>query len=125
MNKAQPTPTDALAKLLTAGTLLAAFLGIVGVIMALATKTVATHASLREFHGAAGAYRTPGSIFSNALALDAKAIMQFAALVLIATPVMRVLATFILFAKHKDWLFVAVSAIVLCGLALGLVGIIE
>ncbi len=120
-----PTPTGALANLLTSCTILAAVIGIVGVIMALVTRTATPSASLHIFQGTADAYRTPSAIISNALALDARAIMQVAVIVLIATPVLRVAATGWLFLRRKEWTFVVVSVIVLAGLALGLTGLIE
>lgn len=104
--------------------MLAAVIGIVGVAMALVTRTVTQPGTFHAFQGTADAYRTPGSIISNALALDARAIMQVAVIVLIATPVLRVAATCWLFLRRKEWTFVVISLIVLGGLALGLVGVI-
>ncbi len=120
-----PTPTGAIARLLTLCTVLAAVIGVVGVCMALITRTATQPATLRTFQGTGEAYRTVGSVISNALALDARAIMQVAVIVLIATPVLRVVVTCLLFVRRREWVFVVVSLIVLGGLALGLTGVIE
>lgn len=116
-----PRLEGVLSRLLTAGTMIAAALAVVGGLMYLAShggeRTV-----LREFHGEPTGLVTPEAIARGAAGLDARAIMQLAVLVLIATPVLRVAAAGLVFAAGKDWKFVAICGVVLAGLALGLMG---
>jgi len=59
--------------------------------------------SLHTLHG----------IIGGALALQTSAIVQFGIILLIATPIARVLLTLIAFAIRRDWMYVLISAIVL------------
>ena len=45
--------------------------------------------------------------------------------VLMSTPILRVVATFVLFLKQRDLVYVAITAIVLVILTIGLIGGIE
>jgi uncharacterized membrane protein len=76
----------------------------------------------REFHDAQSPLRSVTGILREALALRPDAIVQTGLLVLIATPVLRVVFSLFGFARQKDWLYVALTLIVLSVLAVGLVG---
>jgi uncharacterized membrane protein len=67
----------------------------------------------RHFHGAAAEYEHVGSIFAGVMRLESRSLIEFGLLLLIATPIGRVLFGVVGFAKMKDWLYAAVSTIVL------------
>jgi uncharacterized membrane protein len=60
-------------------------------------------------------------VIAGAVALEPAAIVQLGIVLLIATPVARVLLTLIAFASQRDWMYVLISAIVLVLLAYSLV----
>lgn len=110
-----------LSRVLTACTALAGAVGLLGVVM-LVVKGRGGAVSLREFTPAAEGLRHPGSIVRAALGGDALAVMQCAVVVLIATPVLRVVASMVVFVVERDGLYVVMSVLVLAGLAVGLLG---
>ena len=67
----------------------------------------------QHFHGAASEYEHVASIFSGAMHLDSRSLIEFGLLLLIATPIGRVVFGVVGFAKMKDWLYAVVSAMVL------------
>ncbi|HET7551714.1 MAG TPA: DUF1634 domain-containing protein [Gemmatimonadaceae bacterium] len=60
-------------------------------------------------------------VIAGASALQPAAIVQLGIVLLIATPVARVLLTLIAFALQRDWMYVLISAIVLALLAYSLI----
>ena len=60
-------------------------------------------------------------VLAGAIALEPAAIVQLGIVLLIATPVARVLLTLIAFAIQRDWMYVLISAIVLVLLAYSLI----
>ena len=75
--------------------------------------------SYSRFLGEPAALESIPAIFHAALKGSAKAIIQLAALLMIATPVMRVVFAVIGFARMKDWKFTAISLTVLALLTFG------
>ena len=73
-----------------------------------------------HFSGGESDLRTIGSIFVLALHLRSDALIQLGLLVLIATPVARVLMSAIGFAIDRDGLYVVISTIVFVVLMYGL-----
>ena len=65
--------------------------------------------------------RIPG-ILADALALRGRGIIQLGLLLLIATPVARVVCAMVAFALQHDWLYVSVTVIVLSVLVYSLLG---
>lgn len=65
-----------------------------------------------HFTGAAPQYRHLPGIWKGVLQLDGASIIQFAAVILIATPIMRIIFSVIAFAIEKDWLYVVITLIV-------------
>jgi len=59
------------------------------------------------------ALRSLGGILAGALRLDARSVVQFGVVLLIATPIARVLLTLIAFTLQKDHLYTVITAIVL------------
>lgn len=74
-----------------------------------------------KFHGVPERLNTLSGIFAGARHGDALAIVQFGILMLIATPVARVVFSVFAFMAERDWLYVVISALVLCVLAYSLI----
>jgi uncharacterized membrane protein len=64
------------------------------------------------FHGEPDTLRSVSGIVRGALALDSRALIQFGLLLLIATPVARVLFSIFAFAAQRDRTYVAITLIV-------------
>jgi len=108
-----------LATLLTAGTALAAVVLFLGT----AAFLRADHSKLLNFHTFnASAHASVFSVFRDALKLDGAGLMQLGVVLLILTPVTRVLFTLFAFLYKRDWLYVVVTIIVLSVLCYGLFG---
>lgn len=121
-NSASATPRDTSADdkrideiiggLLRLGVILAAAVVFVGGAFYLA-RNGSSLARYGIFQGEPGDLRYIGAIFRDALGLHARGIIQFGLLLLIATPVARVLFTVFAFAYERDWTYVVVTLIVL------------
>jgi uncharacterized membrane protein len=61
-------------------------------------------------------------ILANAWALHGRGVIQLGLLLLIATPVARVVCAMVAFALQRDWLYVGVTVIVLSVLVYSLLG---
>jgi uncharacterized membrane protein len=64
------------------------------------------------FHGEPESLKSPVEIFQGVEQLSARAIIQLGLLLLIATPVARVLFSAIAFAIERDWMYVVITLIV-------------
>jgi uncharacterized membrane protein len=110
-----------LGNLLRIGVLLAAF-----VVLAGAAIYLARHAfeptNFSVFRGEAAALRSAPAIILGAIHLHGKSVIQFGLLLLIATPVARVLFSAIGFAIERDYLYVTLTLIVLAVLLYSLIG---
>jgi uncharacterized membrane protein len=67
----------------------------------------------QHFHGASAAYGNVGVILSGVRQLDSRSLIAFGILLLIATPVCRVIFGVIGFSLERDRIYATVSAIVL------------
>jgi uncharacterized membrane protein len=74
-----------------------------------------------QFHGVPDSLNTVSGIAAGALHGSALAIIQFGLLMLIATPVARVVFSVFAFLYERDYLYVVISAIVLAVLAYSLI----
>jgi uncharacterized membrane protein len=74
------------------------------------------------FRGEPSDLRSVAGILRDVLQLESRAILQFGFLLLIATPVVRVALSLVGFARQRDWLYVAATAIVLALLLYSLFG---
>jgi len=74
------------------------------------------------FHGEPEQLKSPVDIFQGAMHLSARAIIQFGLLLLIATPVARVLFSAIAFVLERDSMYVVITLIVLGVLLYSLFG---
>ena len=77
----------------------------------------------RLFQNGGSPLRSIPLILRGASALRPDAIVQTGLLLLIATPVLRVVLSLVGFARERDWVYVALTLIVLAVLALGLSGL--
>jgi uncharacterized membrane protein len=101
-----------LGNLLRFGVLSAATVVLLGGILFLArhgTESVVP----REFRGAPAELRSVPGIASEVVSLRARGLIQFGLLLLIATPVARVVFSVFAFARQRDWTYVAITLIVL------------
>ena len=67
----------------------------------------------KAFHGEPADLRYIGEIVHEGLELNARALIQFGLLLLIATPIARVAFSVIGFALEKDWMYVGITLAVL------------
>ena len=66
----------------------------------------------KAFHGEPENLKSPVDILHGVSELSARAIIQFGLLLLIATPVARVLFSAIAFAIERDWMYVSITLVV-------------
>ncbi len=98
--------------LLRTGVILAASIVLVGgVLFLMRHKTPVT--DYHVFSGEPSDLRTISGIFADVRALHARGLIQLGLLVLIATPVARVIFSLFAFMYQKDWKYVVFTAIVL------------
>lgn len=107
--------------LLITGVLISASVIVVGGALFL-TLHGHTIPDFRVFHGEPAHLRTLSGITSEALHGNSLAIIQFGLLLLIATPVARVAFSVFEFFMERDFLYVAISALVLAVLLYSLIG---
>jgi uncharacterized membrane protein len=103
---------EALGHLLRGGVILAAAVVLLGGVVYLAAFWDRP-TDYRTFQGEPPELCHPASIFRAALRLDPRALIQFGLLLLIATPVARVVFTVYAFARQRDRTYVVVTLIVL------------
>jgi uncharacterized membrane protein len=108
--------------LLRAGVLISIAVALAGMAMYLGHggKRVA---DFRVFRGEPFDLRGAAAIVRAAFAADREAIIQLGVLILIATPIARVVLSLLAFARERDATYVAVTGIVLVVLLAGLLGI--
>jgi uncharacterized membrane protein len=110
-----------IAYLLRAGVLTAATVVIVGAVLYLGAHPGA-HVDYRTFHAVPDALRTVQGIVHAAFTGDSRAIMQLGLLVLIATPIVRVMFSVAAFAIEGDRMYVFFTMLVLTVLLYSLFG---
>jgi len=81
-----------------------------------------THPDYRVFRGEPADLRTLGGIWHGALTLEAREIIQLGLVLLIATPVLRVMVAILGFAAEHDRMYMTFTAIVLSILLYSLFG---
>jgi uncharacterized membrane protein len=79
--------------------------------------------SYQQFHGETAELTSVAGVVRGAASLDALALMQLGLLILVATPVARVLFAAFAFTLERDWLYVIVSLIVFAVLMATLTGV--
>ncbi|GGA69399.1 hypothetical protein GCM10011507_21120 [Edaphobacter acidisoli] len=108
-----------MGRLLQAGVMLASVVVLVGGILYVRDHAAAPM-NYRIFVSEPAFLRHPGQLFRHLAAGDGAAIVQFGILLLIATPIARVVFAVIGFAIEHDRLYVAVSVFVLMVLMVSL-----
>ena len=108
-----------LGNLLRAGVLVAAFVVAAGGGMYLGQHG-AEQVDYRVFHGVEENLRTPWGILTEALALHSRGVIQLGLLLLVATPVARVIFSVYAFARQRDFTYVVLTLVVLAVLLYGL-----
>ena len=78
--------------------------------------------SYHRFVGESIGYTTFSGILNGVFALQAKGIIQLGVIVLIATPILRILFSLIGFVLEKDKLYVGITLVVLCVILLSTFG---
>lgn len=107
-----------IARLLRAGVLVASLLLVAGLSVYL-WRNPSLLVSYRVFRGEPPYYREPLAIVDLAAQGRGRGLIQLGLLVLIATPLLRVVLTLVAFARRRDWLYVLFAAIVLTVLLYG------
>jgi uncharacterized membrane protein len=74
------------------------------------------------FRGEPAALRSVRGIVTEALSFSGRGLIQFGLLLLIATPIARVVFSIVGFLRQRDWLYVAITLIVLVLLGYSLLG---
>lgn len=74
----------------------------------------------RKFHGVAPWLKTAGGIVQAVMDGHGRALIQLGILLMIATPVMRVVFAVFAFAVERDWMYTGVSCFVLAVLVYSL-----
>lgn len=115
------TIENILGNLLRAGVLLSAFVVSIGAIIYLVRHGRAP-VDYRIFRGEPAHLRGVRGIVWDSLALRGRAIIQFGLLLLIATPVARVVFSIVGFAKERDGMYVVFTSIVFSILLYSLLG---
>ena len=102
---------NAIGHMLRIGVTVAAIVVLAGGILYF--KQVHGVPNYRDFHGKVTAPMDLAPVFAGVLALDSRSIIQLGILLLIATPIVRVLFCVVAFAIQKDKLYVLISGTVL------------
>ncbi len=115
------TVENLIGNLLRIGVLAAAAIVLVGGAIFL-TKYGGTHPDYSKFAGEPSRLRHIDGIIAESFSLGGRGLIQFGLLILIATPVARVLFSVAAFAVQRDRLYVVVTLIVLAVLIISLSG---
>lgn len=110
-----------IGNLLRAGVLISAAVVLLGAAVYLSRHAM-TPTDFHTFRGEAAALRTVPAIVRGAAHLHGKSIIQLGLLLLIATPVARVVFSVIGFAIEGDYLYIALTLVVLAVLLYSLLG---
>ena len=112
---------ESMGLLLRAGVITCCVVMIAGAVLYL-LRHGSEQESYTSFHGEPAGLESVAGVLGLVRAGSARGIIQLAALLMIATPVMRVVLAVIDFARMKDWKFTGISLVVLGLLAFGLFG---
>ena len=110
-----------IGSLLRAGVILAASVVLVGGVLYLVRHGHET-IDYTTFHGEPEALKSMPFVIEGIVSFRARAIIQFGLLLLIATPIARVLFSAVAFAMEHDYLYVVITLIVLGVLLYSLLG---
>ena len=108
-----------IGNLLRAGVIISAIVVLTGAVIWLAEHGT-EHADYRVFRGRSDGLTTVPAILRDALALHSLGIIQLGLLLLILTPIMRVVFSAVGFAAERDWLYLTITISVLAVLLFSL-----
>jgi uncharacterized membrane protein len=108
--------------LLRGGVILAALIVLAGGVIYLSRHAVPA-TNYRVFTGEPPSYTTISGIIASAKSLSGRGLIQFGLLILIATPVARVIFSIFAFVYERDWKYVGFTLIVLALLLYSLFGL--
>ena len=111
-----------LSKLLTTGTTLAGLVMLAGIAWTVLHAPAAPRPRYEHFTPTAEEGKGLAAVVASVLKLEPHAIMLGGVLLLMLTPVARVVFTLLAFVFKRDWLYVGMTAVVLGVLAYGLFG---
>lgn len=103
---------QAIGRLLRAGVIISSAIVLLGAICFLHRHSHEP-ASFHTFQAVAAVYRSVRATAVAATHFDCRAVIQLGLLFLIATPVARVAFSLVAFAAERDWIYVAVTSVVL------------
>ncbi|MFQ4141385.1 DUF1634 domain-containing protein [Chlorogloeopsis sp. ULAP02] len=110
-----------LSNLLKYGVLLASSVVLLGGILYLLQHgTEPVH--YQFFHGEPSEFRTPTGVVTAVLSGSRRGIIQLGLLLLVATPILRVVVSLLIFIKQRNWIYVTITTLVLTALIYSLVG---
>jgi uncharacterized membrane protein len=76
----------------------------------------------QSFHGTPSEMRSPAGVFNAVLAGSSLGIVQFGLLLLILTPILRVVISLLTFLIQREFIYVIITGLVLASLTYSLVG---
>ena len=109
-----------MGRLLQVGVALAASIVLIGGVIYLA-RHGSEPVDLSRFHGEPERFRSPSGIIHAVTSLSARGVIQLGLLLLVATPIARVVFSVYAFARQKDRMYVVFTLIVLTTLLFSLV----
>ena len=121
MDNAEQRMDAIIGRLLQAGVIWAAVFVLAGGAVFLARHSVPV-TNYSVFSGEPAEFRTVSGIFREAVAVHGRGLIQLGLLILIATPIARVIFSVFTFLHQRDWTYVFVTLIVLAILMYSLFG---
>jgi uncharacterized membrane protein len=110
-----------LSKLLKYGVLIASTVVLIGGILYLIAHG-AEPANYSSFQGEPPIFCSPTGVLTAALSGNCNGIIQLGLLLLIATPIIRVIVSLLTFLWQRDFIYVTVTSLVLAGLVYSIIG---
>ena len=110
-----------ISNLLRYGVQIASFIVLIGGILYL-VRHHAEPVDYRVFRGEPAIYRSPAGVVQALFEGHRRGIIQLGLLVLIATPILRVLLSLVTFLRWRDYTYAAITFLVLSGLIYSFVG---
>jgi len=111
-----------IGNLLRAGVFIAAAVVLLGGILYLAQHG-STRPDYHSFHGESSALKSVPAVVKGAASLDSRSIIQLGLLLLVLTPIVRVVFSAVGFALERDYVYVTITVFVLAVLLVSLVKI--
>ncbi len=104
------------------GVVISSLIVLVGGLLYLGQSGQMALPAYHEFIGTKAGYTSFGQIFSGIKQINAKAIIQFGVVVLIATPILRIAFSLVGFIFEKDKLYIIITLIVLSVMMVSIFG---